>query len=745
MTRPTLALCCILKNEAKHLPRFLENVRGCFDEIHLTDTGSTDGSLELIQLYQKEGLGEDSPKLQLHHFEWVDDFAAARNYSFSHTKADYIMWLDLDDAISDPKAFQGWRDTLLPIADFWMASYHYALGKNGKPLCSFARERVVKNHLGFQWKYFVHEGLLPESPVKKHVEVQYALTWAVNHLRDEEDLKSDRSRNLRLFEKQVKLNPRMRYYYGKELFENGKPLEAFGHLKSAVTSEDLELHDRIMGFQYASLSAMHLGQFELAIQMCHQGLQLAPQRAEFFVAIADSYIKLNRPQDSLPFYEAATKCPFNGAGLVQGPIFSHEDAYRHYPLNQLARVHHAMGNIEKAEKSVNEAMTHGPNPESDGIKKELEALKKKVIPLPGRERKKTEAIVISCPPGQLYEWDEEIYRQKGIGGSETAVVEMAHWMAKLANRDVLIFNPRTTSKSFGRVHYLPSSDLPQYFNEFSPEVHIAWRHLTQLSKDPIYLWCHDLGTPGITQHSLFHRVFALSQFHRGFLKNMYGVPDDKIIVTGNGVDPNRFSFAPKPKVPGRIIFSSSPDRGLDRAIEVLDLARASHPEIELHVFYGFENMLKMGRQKEVADLKAMMEERPWVVFRGNVSQKELTEEMEKACVWLYPTNFLETYCITAIEALCTHTYPIVRRWGALPDTLGHAAASGSAMILDNPCETPEDKWAWAKAVTAALEAKPWERMATNPQDFAWQNRAIEWLSLFGLWSVDGNTSMGLHV
>ena len=49
MNRPTLALCCILKDEIKNLPQLLSSVKDCFDEIHLTDTGSTDGSIEWIQ------------------------------------------------------------------------------------------------------------------------------------------------------------------------------------------------------------------------------------------------------------------------------------------------------------------------------------------------------------------------------------------------------------------------------------------------------------------------------------------------------------------------------------------------------------------------------------------------------------------------------------------------------------------------------------------------------------------------
>ncbi len=35
----------------------------------------------------------------VYDFEWIDDFSAARNFSFSKASKDYIMWLDADDII----------------------------------------------------------------------------------------------------------------------------------------------------------------------------------------------------------------------------------------------------------------------------------------------------------------------------------------------------------------------------------------------------------------------------------------------------------------------------------------------------------------------------------------------------------------------------------------------------------------------------------------------------------------------
>lgn len=738
--RPSISLACILKNEVKNLPRLLASVKDCFDHIHLTDTGSTDGSIELIQEYEK-GENPAGTPISLWHFPWVDDFAKARNASFEPVETDYVMWLDLDDVLSSAEKFIQWRNNAMKLADFWIATYHYSFNEQGKSLCSFARERVMRNDLKFSWKYFVHEGIIPVSPVKKDINVQYSVTWSVNHLRDAEDMKADRSRNLSIFEKNSgTLDSRMRYYYGKELFENQKPLEAFSELVNAVASPDLELHDRIMALQYACLSAMHLNQFDKAVQLAHQGLQLSPQRAEFFVVIGDCYIKTNRVTESIPYYNAASKCGYFGDGKIQGAIFSHEDSYKHYPLNQIARVYANIGDIDRAEAAVGDAIKLGPNPETLGIHGEIIKIKERVG-IKGAPKAKTDHIVISCHPQGFYEWDEGIYKEKGIGGSETAVVEMAYWLAEITEREVLVFNNRATAKKFGRVSYLPASELPKYFNENSPYKHIAWRHNIPLSDDPMYIWCHDLGFAGVDGVRAPNKVLALSEFHRNYLVNMFGVDKDCILVTSNGIDPDRFVGMDKQKDFGKVVWSSSPDRGLERAIKVMDIVVKDVPEATFHIYYGFDNMLKMQKHEEVTRLQKMIEERPYIKFHGNLEQRHLTKELNSACAWLYPTNFLETYCITAIEMLASKVYPIVRRWGALEDTLKSAYNRGDAALVDRDCDSDDDIAYYAVLTRSVLQLKAWEKMGDD-EDHSWKKVAESWLGLLDIEVKDGRKVAG---
>ncbi|WP_254438492.1 glycosyltransferase family 2 protein [Paenibacillus sp. DCT19] len=85
----TISLCMIVKNEERTLARCLDSVSGIVDEIIIVDTGSSDRTMDVAAQYTD----------QVYTYEWQDDFAAARNYSFEQATQEYILWLDADDVL----------------------------------------------------------------------------------------------------------------------------------------------------------------------------------------------------------------------------------------------------------------------------------------------------------------------------------------------------------------------------------------------------------------------------------------------------------------------------------------------------------------------------------------------------------------------------------------------------------------------------------------------------------------------
>jgi len=125
------------------------------------------------------------------------------------------------------------------------------------------------------------------------------------------------------------------------------------------------------------------------------------------------------------------------------------------------------------------------------------------------------------------------------------------------------------------------------------------------------------------------------------------------------------------RVKGRLHWSSSPDRGLDNLLYILPWIKERVPEAHIVCFYGLNNMYKMNPQfAEECEKLIKTAGEDSVQFKGRIGQKELVKEWEKAHIWLYPTAFSETYCITAKEAQLSGTPTLTTRLAALDTTVG---------------------------------------------------------------------------
>ncbi len=67
----------------------LSYVQDLVDEIIVVDTGSEDATKEIAAKMTD----------LICDFKWVNDFSAARNFTFSHATKDFILWLDADDVL----------------------------------------------------------------------------------------------------------------------------------------------------------------------------------------------------------------------------------------------------------------------------------------------------------------------------------------------------------------------------------------------------------------------------------------------------------------------------------------------------------------------------------------------------------------------------------------------------------------------------------------------------------------------
>ncbi len=147
----TISLCMIVKNEERTLANCLNCVRGVVDEIVIVDTGSTDRTRQVAAAFTD----------RIFDFEWIDDFAAARNAAYARAAMDYILWLDADDILppAEAVALRKLKAALPGEADAVMMRYATEFDPQGRPAFSYYRERLTKRARGFLWRESVHEYL----------------------------------------------------------------------------------------------------------------------------------------------------------------------------------------------------------------------------------------------------------------------------------------------------------------------------------------------------------------------------------------------------------------------------------------------------------------------------------------------------------------------------------------------------------------------------------------------------------
>ncbi len=130
--------------------------------------------------------------------------------------------------------------------------------------------------------------------------------------------------------------------------------------------------------------------------------------------------------------------------------------------------------------------------------------------------------------------------------------------------------------------------------------------------------------------------------------------------------------------PYKLVYTSSPDRGLATLLRIFKRARELEPRLTLTAAYGWDNIEKMmvkdpdnkywpRIRKEIEGLM----DQPGVTWRGRLPQPEEYREVLSAGIWCYPTTFSETSCCACMIAQGCGAVPITNPLWALADNVRH--------------------------------------------------------------------------
>lgn len=335
----------IVRDEEDVLARCLESVSGLFDEIVIADTGSEDSTKSVAKRYTDRVLD----------FEWTDDFSAARNFSLRAARGDYIMWLDADDVV-EGENYRLLKDVLDRLdaekPDVVMLPYIVAFDERGGALLSYERERILRRGLFFEGA--VHEAVAPQGKI-------IHANAAISHRKVKEN---QPGRNLGIFEKLLKegktLEPRMRYYYARELFGANRLEEAARAYLGCAEDGGAWVENRISAwFELAGCLEL-LGREKDSEEALFRALSLGEPRADLCCELGRRFLMKNDLMSARFWYSLAPEQFRRAKGG-----FVHADFGGYIPYLQLCVIYDRLGQHRLAE-SFN-SLAGRFHPESEAV------------------------------------------------------------------------------------------------------------------------------------------------------------------------------------------------------------------------------------------------------------------------------------------------------------------------------------------------------------------------------------------
>ncbi|GAB6157192.1 hypothetical protein JCM39194_03920 [Desulfotomaculum varum] len=333
-----ISLCMIVKNEEHNLARCLNSVKNCVDEIIIVDTGSTDGTLNIARQYGAK----------IFHYQWDEDFAAARNYSLEQAGGEWILYLDADEEL-EPNGCERLRSL---AADTQYEAYFFQiinLTDNNAPL-KHINVRMFRNKPQYRFTGKLHEQIISAIPPRSDRPPVVNSGLCIIHygyLAREFLAKNKAVRNHRINQRLVEEEPDNPFY----LYSLGGSCVNLNDLTGAIA------HYR-KALQYVNLRAMYApsifislisclsktGQLAAAADYIEQGKTNYPDYVDIHYVEGEFYHRLGHLKRAVACYE---KCLQLGEQL-SGKYTSRTGVGSFLPCFKLAEIYQQEGRLKEA-------------------------------------------------------------------------------------------------------------------------------------------------------------------------------------------------------------------------------------------------------------------------------------------------------------------------------------------------------------------------------------------------------------
>jgi glycosyltransferase involved in cell wall biosynthesis len=151
---------------------------------------------------------------------------------------------------------------------------------------------------------------------------------------------------------------------------------------------------------------------------------------------------------------------------------------------------------------------------------------------------------------------------------------------------------------------------------------------------------------------------------------MFDIPTERSVVIKNGIDeikPRNLNVIGNKKI--KIIHHSTPWRGLSVLLGAMQLVKNTN--IQLDVYSSCEVYGQAFKEQNDKNYEALYDQArklPNVSYIGYKPNEYIKEHLQDYDLFVYPSIWEETFCISALEAMAAGLYCIVTNYGALYET-----------------------------------------------------------------------------
>jgi tetratricopeptide (TPR) repeat protein len=691
----------IIKDSGEPLKKVLESVKPHIDSWCIVDTGSTDGSQEIV----KNVLSSIPGKIYEEQFV---DFSTTRNRAFELAETCGID-CEYNIVLDDSYILYGGCKLRNIIGEGNLAAYSIII-KNKRMM--YESIRITKVSEKLRYKYRVHEDIIVSKKKLKiiinddvYIEDIECNTHSV---RSNDRYKNDLTMLLQDYRENPK-NMRIIFYIAQTYNKLGNHDKAiFFYNKRIQIDKKKDTSDEVYN-SYYNLGHIYklLYNWNKAEQNFMFSYNLRPYRAEPIYHITKYYFENNKFDKALLFLNNLIKLKLPSLSIdtceIEHIIYFYDIPYL------LAEVLIRKGDVSAGLQIVKQLLTKYP--ENNDLKNILYGIEKQEFTVKKYHKK----VIVMHACNLTESWCPTNYIGTGVSGSEIMAMNMAIQFAKNDYKVFLFTKCENLEGVYDNVEYLHYTKYENFLQETYINYLIVLRDPNNLKYyehiEQVYFWIHDIlpiGSQFQTHANKFKKIVSLTNWHKKELMKEYNFPSTMISVIGNSVTFDRDENVKK--IPYRFIYSSDFIRGFDKLLRLFPKIKERYPLSELYAFIS----------------KKYTSPYDYVHIKGRITQKELMIEYKKSDIWFYPTDFQETYCITALEAQLSKCICVCSDLAGLKDTVGDRG-----VLFDN---SKSDDYILEKLFTIIDDTNKKEELIQSGYIWAMQqsneNIVKKWIDMF---------------